>query len=66
MALVASTTGLYMMKTMFARLGVAEQVMKNLSTEGVAAVARFDADMTLQPLSHLIHARCGGGECGAE
>ncbi len=54
--LQSSTTGIYMMKTMFPRLGVAEEVSRKLSDTGVAAVARGEAEITLQPLSELVHA----------
>jgi molybdate transport system substrate-binding protein len=55
-ALLRSTTGLYMVNTMFPRLGIADVVQQKLSSQGAAAVARGEADFTLQPLSELVRA----------
>jgi molybdate transport system substrate-binding protein len=51
-----STTGIYMMKEMFPKLGVAEAIASKITNTGVSAVADGTADLALQPVSELVHA----------
>ena len=51
-----STTGIYMMKEMFPKLGVAEAIASKITNTGVSAVAAGTADLALQPVSELVHA----------
>lgn len=51
-----STTGRYMMQTLFPRLGVLDAVTAKLSSIGAPAVASGEVEIALQPLSELIHA----------
>lgn len=50
-----STVGIYMVHTMFPRLGIATEMAAKSSTAGVAAVARGDAQMAIQPMSELLN-----------
>ncbi|MGZ5927141.1 MAG: substrate-binding domain-containing protein [Rhizomicrobium sp.] len=51
----SSTTGIYMAKTLFPRLGIAEAVMPKSSNAGIAAVAKGDVEIAIQPVSELLH-----------
>lgn len=50
----SSTTGIYMVTKLFPRLGIAEMVAKKTTNVGVAAVAKGDADIAIQPVSELL------------
>jgi len=54
-AFMPSTTGIYLITTLFPRLGIAEAIAKKSNTTGAAAVAKGDAEITLQPVSELMH-----------
>jgi molybdate transport system substrate-binding protein len=51
----ASTSGAYLTKTLFPRLGIEHEMVGKSSNAGVAAVARGDAELTIQPESELLH-----------
>ena len=51
-----STTGIWMKDKLFPQLGIAEQMSTKITSTGVAAVARGDAEIAAQPVSELIHA----------
>jgi molybdate transport system substrate-binding protein len=51
----SSTTGIYLTTKLFPRLGIADEIAKKLTTTGVAAVAKGDAEIAVQPVSELIH-----------
>ncbi len=50
-----STTGIYMLTTLFPRLGIASQLAGKITHSGVAAVAKGDAEIAIQPVSELLH-----------
>ncbi|HUI79268.1 MAG TPA: substrate-binding domain-containing protein [Bryobacteraceae bacterium] len=50
----ASTTGIYMMTKLFPQLGIAGDLQ--ITNTGVAAVAKGDAAIAIQPVSELLHA----------
>lgn len=52
----ASTSGIYLTKTVFPRLGIANEMMAKSSNAGVAAVARGEAEIAIQPESEVLHA----------
>ena len=52
----ASTSGIYLTKTVFPRLGIASELAAKSSNAGVAAVARGEAELAIQPASELLHA----------
>jgi molybdate transport system substrate-binding protein len=52
----ASTSGIYLTKTVFPRLGIANEMMAKSSHAGVAAVARGEAEIAIQPESEVLHA----------
>jgi molybdate transport system substrate-binding protein len=54
-AFMPSTTGIYLTTTLFPRLGIAEAIAKKSNITGAAAVAKGDAELTLQPVSELLH-----------
>jgi molybdate transport system substrate-binding protein len=51
-----STTGIYMMTKLFPRLGIADEISGKITHTGVAAVAKGDAEIAIQPVSELLHA----------
>jgi molybdate transport system substrate-binding protein len=51
----ASTGGTYLTETLFPRLGIEQEMLGKSSNAGVAAVARGDAELTIQPESELLH-----------
>ena len=60
-AFPGSTTGIYMMTTLFPRLGIADKITMKITTTNrgaasVALVAKGDAELALQPVSELLHA----------
>lgn len=50
-----STTGIYMMTTLFPRLSIATAISGKITHTGVAAVASGQADIAIQPVSELLH-----------
>jgi molybdate transport system substrate-binding protein len=52
----SSTTGIYMTSTLFPRLGIASQIAGKITNTGVAAVAKGDAEIAIQPVSEILHA----------
>jgi len=50
-----STTGIYMMTTLFPRLGIAGEMAGKITHSGVAAVVKGDAEIAIQPVSELLH-----------
>jgi molybdate transport system substrate-binding protein len=51
-----STTGIYMVKKLFPQLGIANEMASKTTSTGVAAVAKGDAEIAVQPVSELLHA----------
>jgi len=51
----SSTTGIYMATQLFPRLGIASAVITKSSNIGVAAVAKGDVEIAIQPVSELLH-----------
>jgi molybdate transport system substrate-binding protein len=51
-----STSGIYLTKTVFPRLGIASEVAVKSSNAGVAAVSRGEVELAIQPESELLHA----------
>jgi molybdate transport system substrate-binding protein len=51
----SSTTGIYMATQLFPRLGIAGAVIPKSSNAGVAAVAKGDTEIAIQPVSELLH-----------
>jgi molybdate transport system substrate-binding protein len=51
----SSTTGIYMATQLFPRLGIAGAVVPKSSNAGVAAVAKGDIEIAIQPVSELLH-----------
>lgn len=51
----SSTTGIYMTTKLFPRLGIASQIIPKSSHAGVAAVAKGDTEIAIQPVSELLH-----------
>jgi molybdate transport system substrate-binding protein len=54
-AFMPSTTGIYLTTKVFPRLGIADEMAKKSKTTGAAAVTTGDADLTMQPVSELLH-----------
>jgi len=52
----ASTSGIYLTGTVFPRLGIADRMAAKSSNAGVAAVARGEAEIAIQPESEVLHA----------
>ncbi len=52
----ASTTGIYMTAKLFPKLGIAGDLAGKITNTGVAAVAKGDAEIAIQPVSELRHA----------
>jgi len=50
-----STTGIYIATTLFPRLGIADALAAKTTSAGVAAVAKGDAEIAVQPVSELLH-----------
>ena len=49
-----STSGVYLTTVLFPRLGIADEMARKSMTSGVAAVARGDAEIAVQPVSELL------------
>jgi molybdate transport system substrate-binding protein len=52
-----STTGIYLTTKLFPQLGIADEMRGKVTNIGVAAVARGDAEIAVQPVSELLHAQ---------
>jgi molybdate transport system substrate-binding protein len=50
-----STTGIYMVTTLFPKLGIAGEIAGKITHTGVAAVAKGDAEIAIQPVSEILH-----------
>jgi molybdate transport system substrate-binding protein len=50
-----STTGIYLATKLFPQLGIAKEMAAKTTSTGVAAVAKGDAEMAVQPVSELLH-----------
>jgi molybdate transport system substrate-binding protein len=51
----SSTTGIYLTTMLFPRLGIASEMAAKSTTAAVAAVARGEAELAIQPVSELLH-----------
>ena len=51
----SSTTGIYMATQLFPRLGIAGAVIPKSSNAGIAAVAKGEIEIAIQPVSELLH-----------
>ena len=51
----SSTTGIWMTTKLFPRLGIADAMAGKSSNTGIAAVAKGDAELAIQPVSEIIH-----------
>ncbi|MGD1092371.1 MAG: substrate-binding domain-containing protein [Bryobacteraceae bacterium] len=51
-----STTGIYLKTKLFPQLGIADQMAAKITASGVAAVAKGEAEIAVQPVSELLHA----------
>ena len=50
-----STTGIYLATKLFPQLGIAKEMTAKTTSTGVAAVAKGDAEIAVQPVSELLH-----------
>jgi molybdate transport system substrate-binding protein len=50
-----STTGIYMLTTLFPKLGIDGEIAGKITHTGVAAVAKGDAEIAIQPVSEILH-----------
>jgi molybdate transport system substrate-binding protein len=51
----SSTTGIYLVNKLFPQLGIANEMAGKVTNTGVAAVAKGDAEIAVQPRSELLH-----------
>jgi molybdate transport system substrate-binding protein len=51
----SSTTGIYMTTKLFPQLGIASEIAGKITNAGVAAVARGEAEIAIQPVSELLN-----------
>jgi len=51
----SSTTGIYMATKLFPQLGIAKDLAGKSSNAGIAAVAKGEAEIAIQPVSELLH-----------
>jgi molybdate transport system substrate-binding protein len=51
----SSTTGIYMLMTLFPQMGIADQLAGKITNVGVADVAKGNAELAIQPVSELLH-----------
>jgi len=51
----SSTTGIYMTTKLFPKLGIAGEVLPKSSNAGIAAVAKGETEIAIQPVSELLH-----------
>src|SRR2546427_3133941 len=52
----SSTTGIYLVTKLFPQLGIAKEMAAKTTSTGVAAVAKGDAEIAVQPVSELLRA----------
>jgi molybdate transport system substrate-binding protein len=52
-----STTGIYLVNKLFPQLGIAAEMSRKTTNDGIAAVVKGDAEIAIQPISELIHVR---------
>jgi molybdate transport system substrate-binding protein len=52
----SSTTGIYLATSVFPKLGIADAMRVKTTHDGAVAVERGDAELTIQPVSELLHA----------
>ena len=52
-----STTGIYLVNKLFPQLGIAAEMARKTTNDGVAAVVKGEAEIAIQPISELIHVR---------
>ena len=52
-----SSGGIYMQNTLFPRLGIAKEMSAKFTTTGLPAVVSGEAQIAIQPVSELLHAR---------
>jgi molybdate transport system substrate-binding protein len=50
----SSTSGVYLTTVLFPRLGIADEMAKKSTTAGAGAVAKGDAEITVQPVSEIL------------
>ena len=50
-----STTGIYLATKLFPQLGIVKEMAPKTTSTGVAAVAKGDAEIAVQPVSELLH-----------
>ena len=50
----SSTSGVYLTTILFPRLGIADEMARKSTTTGVAAVAKGEAELAVQPVSELL------------
>jgi molybdate transport system substrate-binding protein len=50
-----STTGIYLATKLFPQLGITKEMAPKTTSTGVAAVAKGDAEIAVQPVSELVH-----------
>jgi molybdate transport system substrate-binding protein len=51
----SSTTGIYMTTKLFPQLGIAKELAAKSTNAGVAAVAKGETELAIQPVSELLH-----------
>jgi molybdate transport system substrate-binding protein len=51
----SSTTGIYLATKLFPQLGIAQEMAAKTTSTGIAAVAKGDAEIAVQPVSELLH-----------
>lgn len=51
----SSTTGIYMATKLFPQLGIDKELAPKSTTIGVASVAKGEAELTIQPVSEILH-----------
>ena len=53
-AMTTSTSGVYLTKTLFPKLGIADEMAGKINTSGSAAVGRGEAELGIQQISELL------------
>jgi len=51
----SSTTGIWMVTTLFPKLGIADDMARKSTSVGLAAMAEGKVDLAIQPVSELLH-----------
>lgn len=52
-----STTGIYLVNKLFPQLGIAAEMARKTTNDGVGAVVKGDAEIAIQPISELIRVK---------